>query len=238
MYLSLFLASKLAITIPFLSSKATNQSDASFHAAFPSRSSTAPLSAQPILPTNDHSGHSKDSSTNIPNGAAASTANLDVRQIAARNQAASPPVYLLALAFIPTGAAMYIAATRFSDFRHHGFDILSGFFIGTVNAFWAFRYYHLPISRGAGWSWGPRSRDRAFWAGVGTGGYVGNDDEGETGRKRHDDEVMAEASDIEAGSADGGRERRDLNRSGRDTVGGDYSRTPCADIDFYPTGRV
>ena len=76
---------------------------------------------------------------------------------------------------------MYIAASRYSDFRHHGFDILSGSFIGTIAAFAAFRYYHLPLSRGAGWSWGPRSRSRAFWTGVGTGGYVGGNEGKEGG---------------------------------------------------------
>ncbi|KFY25237.1 hypothetical protein V493_04748, partial [Pseudogymnoascus sp. VKM F-4281 (FW-2241)] len=154
-YLSLFLASKLALTLPFLSPKPETQSDLSYHSAFPSR----------LPPSSKFSKYSPDEGPT----------NLDNRQIAARNQAASPPLYLLGLAFIPTGAAMYIAATRYSDFRHHGFDILSGSFIGTVTAFAAFRYYHLPLSRGAGWSWGPRSRSRAFWAGVGVGGYVGPD---------------------------------------------------------------
>jgi len=61
-----------------------------------------------------------------------------------------------------------LASSRWFDFRHHGFDILFGFFIGTVTAVFSFRYYHLPIGRGAGWAWGPRSRDKAFWAGVGS----------------------------------------------------------------------
>ncbi|KAL5349405.1 hypothetical protein ACLOAV_005696 [Pseudogymnoascus australis] len=161
-YLSLFLASKLALTLPFLSPKPPTQSDSSYHSAFPSRLPAADKYSK----YSSHSSH-----TDHPT-------NLDHRQIAARNQAASPPLYLLALAFIPTGAAMYIAASRYSDFRHHGFDILSGSFIGTVAAFAAFRYYHLPLSRGAGWSWGPRSRTRAFWAGVGVGGYVGDKHEG------------------------------------------------------------
>jgi hypothetical protein len=46
--------------------------------------------------------------------------------------------------------------------------------IGTICAVFAFRYYHLPISQGAGWAWGPRSRDRSFWAGVGIGSYSNN----------------------------------------------------------------
>lgn len=40
----------------------------------------------------------------------------------------------------------------------------------------------MPISSGAGWSWGPRSRDRAFIIGVGRGGYVGDEGWG-SGRK-------------------------------------------------------
>ncbi|ELR02898.1 hypothetical protein GMDG_01120 [Pseudogymnoascus destructans 20631-21] len=161
-YLSLFLASKLALTLPFLYPKQPGQSDSSYYSAFPSR-----------LPSSS-SGSYASKYDRDDNGAQAS--KLGHRQIAARNQAASPPLYLLALAFTPTGAAMYITASRYSDFRHHGFDILSGFLIGTVAAFAAFRYYHLPLSRGAGWSWGPRSRARAFWTGVGTGGYVGGNE--------------------------------------------------------------
>ena len=111
--------------------------------------------------------------------------------IAARNQAAAPPVYLLVFAIIPFFASIYIASTRWSDFRHHGFDILFGYFIGTVAAIFAFRWYHLPISQGAGWSWGPRSRERAFWAGIGVGSYVGGSNKvGET------------ANDLEAAPAD------------------------------------
>lgn len=33
----------------------------------------------------------------------------------------------------------------------------------------------MPIRRGSGWSWGARSRGRAFWVGVGRDGYVGNE---------------------------------------------------------------
>ncbi|TVY13869.1 Diacylglycerol pyrophosphate phosphatase 1 [Lachnellula arida] len=146
-YLSLFLASKLGITIPYLSPSAYTQ-DRSQFSAFPSRAS--PRSSEQL---EEPSGHND-------------------AIIAARNQAAAPPVYLLAIAIIPWFASIYIASTRYSDFRHHGFDILFGYFIGTVTAIFAFRYYHLPISQGAGWSWGPRSRDRSFWAGIGVGNYA------------------------------------------------------------------
>jgi len=92
--------------------------------------------------------------------------------IAARNQSAAPPVYLLVFAIAPVGAAVYICSTRFAEFFHFGFDILFGFFIGLVTAIFAFRFYHLPISQGAGWAWGPRSHKRAFWTGIGVGTYA------------------------------------------------------------------
>lgn len=45
----------------------------------------------------------------------------------------------------------------------------------------------MPIRRGAGWSWGARTRDRSFWLGVGREGYVG--DEGWEGKKFDRDET-------------------------------------------------
>lgn len=163
-YLSLFLASKLGITIPYLSPSAYNP-DRSQFSAFPSRASqTGPESGEQLT---EPSGHNDSI-------------------IAARNQAAAPPVYLLAIAIVPWFASIYIASSRYSDFRHHGFDILFGYFIGTVTAIFAFRYYHLPISQGAGWSWGPRSRDRSFWAGIGVGNYAGRDHRHEDGVVMHD----------------------------------------------------
>lgn len=92
-----------------------------------------------------------------------------------RNRAAAPPTYLLVIAVIPIGAAIYISSTRFSDFRHHGFDILFGAILGFASGWLGFRWYHLPVRQGAGWSWGPRSRDRAFYIGVGVRGYAGDE---------------------------------------------------------------
>lgn len=88
------------------------------------------------------------------------------------NQAAAPPLYLLAMVLAPFALSVYISASRWFDFRHHGFDILFGYLIGLVAAVYCFYYYHLPISAGAGWAWGPRSNDRAFWVGVGRMGYT------------------------------------------------------------------
>lgn len=90
----------------------------------------------------------------------------------ARRAAAAPPLYLLIFATAPFFTAVFIAASRWYDFRHHGFDILFGFLMGTVCAFFSFRWYHLPVSQGAGWAWGPRCADKAWWAGVGSFSYA------------------------------------------------------------------
>lgn len=92
--------------------------------------------------------------------------------------------------FLPIGAATYIASTRYSDFRHHGFDILFGALLGFILAWASFRWFHAPIRTGAGWSWGPRSAERAWAAGVGVGGYTGQ----QHGSKRGDEEEGLGAS--------------------------------------------
>jgi membrane-associated phospholipid phosphatase len=152
-YLSLFLAAKLAITLPFQAPRPYN-GETSHLSAFSSRTTRLPRQSRTTSDDRDK-GQSSSDDPFQPSGHSQTI-------IAARNQAAAPPVYLLIFAIIPFFASIYISSTRYSDFRHHGFDILFGYFIGTVTAIFAFRYYHLPISRGAGWSWGPRSRDISF----------------------------------------------------------------------------
>lgn len=113
-----------------------------------------------------------------------------------RNSTAASPVYLLILAlYLPVGTAIFVCVSRWFDFHHHGIDILSGATLGALTAWFSFRYYHMPIRRGSGWSWGARSRDRAFWIGVGRDGYVG--DEGWCTQQ----DAMAQRRDIELGSA-------------------------------------
>ncbi|KAF4122608.1 PAP2 superfamily [Geosmithia morbida] len=156
-YLALFLASKFSVTLPFVVPTGAS-ADAAAHEAFPSRSS---------LPTGGAAAAGPDADF------IEASHNAQLRAL--RRQAASPPLYLFALVFIPICASLWIAASRWYDFRHHGFDIICGYLIGLVPAYFSFRYYHLPIHQGAGWAWGPRSSDRAFWAGVGHLGYVGED---------------------------------------------------------------
>ncbi|KAI9737640.1 MAG: hypothetical protein M1818_005644 [Claussenomyces sp. TS43310] len=196
-YLSLFLASKLAITVPFLSPRQYSRSTTIF-SAFPSRNQShgTPSGSQQYR---DGSAHPKNNSATSGLDPYAGPSGHDEVQVAARNQSAAPPIYLLAIAFVPIGVAIYIASTRFSDFKHHGFDILSGLFLGTVTAIFSFRFYHLPISQGAGWAWGPRSRKRAFWTGIGVGTYasVADDDEAHSGSDAVDRDI--EANGLEAG---------------------------------------
>jgi len=41
-------------------------------------------------------------------------------------QNAAPPVNSLISIFVPVGAAIYVYASRFVDYRHFGFDIFFG----------------------------------------------------------------------------------------------------------------
>ncbi|PIG85484.1 PAP2 domain protein [Aspergillus arachidicola] len=92
-----------------------------------------------------------------------------------RDLGAAPPVLLVILAFVPMAVAFFISASRWFDFRHHGFDIIFGSVMGMVFAWGAFRLYHLPIMRGGGWAWGARSRRHAFFKGVGLPSHIGGD---------------------------------------------------------------
>ncbi len=147
-YLSLFIAGKFGVALPF-AAPTTDGGPSSF-AAFPSR-------------MHSHTGGGARDGSGIAKGPTVA---------ALRLQAASAPLYLLVLCLTPLLVAVFIASSRWFNFRHHGFDIISGFLLGTTCAYLSFRYYHLPIRRGAGWAWGPRSNDRAFWAGVGNLGFA------------------------------------------------------------------
>ncbi|KAK3310290.1 PAP2 superfamily-domain-containing protein [Chaetomium strumarium] len=192
-YLSLFIASKFAITIPFLAP--AGFADASAFAAFPSRTRTPGIKVSGPdtyeLPTRNAGGPTPSTTLDATLGNQG-IARHNKTVTAVRRQAAAPPIYLLCLAVVPFFASVFIAGSRWWDFRHHGFDIMFGYLIGIITSVFAFRYYHLPISNGAGWAWGPRSHDKAFWAGVGSFSYAtdhfrgqyhrgGDEEEGFTG---------------------------------------------------------
>ena len=178
-YLTLFICAKFAISIPFL----------------------APVSYRQT------NGPELEDDT-FPAGERASDASAP-RSVSARNQAAAPPVYLLILAFLPLGAAFFIAGSRWVDYRHHGFDIIAGSLIGFFFAWFGFRWYHLPIRRGAGWAWSARSRDRALYVGVGVPSYVGDEgwESSKTARPLRRDLESGSAMEIVTGS-----EMSDLRR--------------------------
>ncbi|ETN45316.1 uncharacterized protein HMPREF1541_09147 [Cyphellophora europaea CBS 101466] len=85
-----------------------------------------------------------------------------------RNQGAAPPAYLILLAFVPIGVAFFISVSRWFDYRHHGFDIISGAILGVFTAWISFHLYQEPISTGDGWAWASRSRRHAFGLPVGS----------------------------------------------------------------------
>ncbi|EHA57931.1 hypothetical protein MCOR27_007125 [Pyricularia oryzae] len=192
LYLSLFIASKFAITIPFLAP--SNFSNASSFSAFPSRIQRSGAGSESYEMVDRSNGGSPSDDISRPNDpAAARRLASHSRAVAAvRLQAAAPPLYLLLIACLPTFGAIFISGSRWFDYRHHAFDIITGFLIGVITAVFAFRYYHLPISQGAGWAWGPRSQDKAYWAGVGSYSYATS--KNDWSRAGEEDEASVEAT--------------------------------------------
>lgn len=164
-YLSLYLASKFAVTLPFFVPNADAHAETSTHIAFPSR--TAAAAADDASHAYAYGDEPAAKPTHRGTRHSAKVQSL-------RRQAAAPPIVLLVVTLVPFCLSIFISASRWFDFRHHGFDILFGYLIGTICAVYSFHYYHMPIRAGAGWAWGPRSPDRAFWAGIGRLGYAGD----------------------------------------------------------------
>ena len=77
-------------------------------------------------------------------------------------EVASPPVFLLLLPYVSLGLSIFIAGTRYFDFRSHGFDVLAGAAIGTTTAWFGFRWYNPPLSSFRRDAWAPRKFNRAF----------------------------------------------------------------------------
>lgn len=165
-YLALFLCSKFAIRIPRLFFSQRSDVDASVAGRSISNGQQPRDGSTPTLT------YTRD----------------DPKDTSIREQGAAPPAYLFVLPIIPIAAATYIAGSRFSDFRHHGFDIIFGALMGIIFSFIGFRMYQLPIRQGIGWSWGPRSASNAWWLGMGKASYAS---------KRLDEE---EKKDLETGN--------------------------------------
>ncbi|PGH27394.1 hypothetical protein AJ80_00872 [Polytolypa hystricis UAMH7299] len=150
-YLTLWLCAKLSISFPYLHPRtfSTDRRQTAFVTG-----TTHPTIDDPY--TGPQSDPSSSSTSLLP----------------LRDQNAAPPAYLLLLAAFPICTATYIASSRWWDNRHFGFDILFGSALGIFFAYLGFRLYHLPLGAGAGWAWGARSRDKAFYAGVGLASYA------------------------------------------------------------------
>jgi hypothetical protein len=192
LYLTLFLASKFSVAIPFLPPRPYSTNPAHTSAIAPPN-----LKKRSFLPV-----HKQEPSLST---------YAEDNVVPIRYQSAAPPVYTLILILTPIGAAIYIASTRFTDFRHFGFDLIFGSLIGITTAWFSFRWYHLPITRGAGWAWGPRSYERAWGIGVGVGSYVGTEGWGQARRNGG----PSEGGHAEATSQDGIIE---MDRRDRETV--------------------
>ncbi|KIW23358.1 uncharacterized protein PV07_11565 [Cladophialophora immunda] len=83
----------------------------------------------------------------------------------AKQKQAAPSLWRIAVTLAPIFAALFICASRYADFHHAGFDIISGAVIGTVIGWASFRLYHLPARRGYGpFPW--RSREKLKGHGI------------------------------------------------------------------------
>ena len=117
LYLSLWLSSKFAIAIPYLHqySGSTIQPQ--------SRGSTD----TELLPL-----HLPPSSSSGPQTKPQQAIGLRPPTVPIYSLAAAPPNYGLVLILIPIGVAAYISSTRYVEFWHFGFDIISGTLIGKI----------------------------------------------------------------------------------------------------------
>lgn len=172
-YLALFLCSKFAVRIPYLPH------------GFP----TYP-SISPSVYSANANGHSEsgDSATSSKEFQTIAKSRDSLR--GHHNGAAAPPTYLVVLPLIPICVATYISATRFTDFRHRPWDIISGALLGILFSWLSFRMYQPPVRRGDGWAWPSRSASRAFGISIGSSGYV----ESDLRRKKSDDVESGQAN--------------------------------------------
>lgn len=175
-FLALYLATKFGVVFPFAHPPSSVAAAMQSASAF----SNQPLSSRAARNTYelDDINHSGSMRQRLQGAAAGKSAAgpagyesnewLDSSDLPTRMGGAAPPLYLLVVVLAAFFGSVFIAASRWFDFRHHGFDILFGYLIGAITGIFSFYLYQVPLSYGAGWAWGPRSADKAFWAGVGS----------------------------------------------------------------------
>lgn len=204
LYLALYLCSKFAVVLPYLPSERISNASAR-QAVYKKTESRSQDTARPILDRNPSKSVTRH-----------------------RDEAAAPPVYMLFFVLVPLGGALYICLSRWMDYAHHGFDIISGSLIGIVCSYVSFRWYHLPVSRASGWSWGPRSADRAFGVGVGRHGYV---DEAHLAEQQRPQD-----QDIEMGPVGASTEPIEVSRWAKESD--IHAGTPLVREAPHPSGRA
>jgi hypothetical protein len=170
-YLTLWICSKLSVGIPYLSRSPSDVDEP----ATPSRINQNDDKAIDGHTTQDDS-RTASSQSSVP--------------APYRYNGAAPPIYMVILAFVPLGAALYISSTRWVDNRHFGFDIICGSLIGIFFAWLGFRLYNPPLARGNGWAWAARSPHRSFFRGIG--------DEGWAIASRYPDSALSKKNDRDA----------------------------------------
>lgn len=130
LYFTLYLCAKFGVALPTFheSVRRMRASVVSPHTSRPLSTDTA---QQPIL--------SRDS---------LAQEGLHLPSLAPSSPSAAPPLYILLLCCAPISGALYICLSRYMDYAHHGFDIISGAVVGSTCAFVAFGMYHRAPARG------------------------------------------------------------------------------------------
>ena len=145
LYLSLWLASKLNLSIPYFHPKSMIEAK---------QQTEFELEQSPVLPSH-------------------ATRTASPMSVQPYDRAAAPPLFGVILFLVPICTAFYICSTRYVDFKHQGIDIFSGSVLGIATAWLGFRLYHGSLTRGEGWAWSPRSVDKSFAVSSGHEGWVG-----------------------------------------------------------------
>ncbi|THX19428.1 hypothetical protein D6D12_10709 [Aureobasidium pullulans] len=130
LYFTLYLCAKFGVALPTFHESVRRMS-ASVVSPHTSRPLSTDTAQQPIL--------SRDS---------LAQEGLHLPSLAPSSPSAAPPLYILLLCCAPISGALYICLSRYMDYAHYGFDIISGAVVGSTCAFVAFGMYHRAPARG------------------------------------------------------------------------------------------
>ncbi|GAM86168.1 hypothetical protein ANO11243_041790 [Dothideomycetidae sp. 11243] len=142
LYLSLWLAAKLNVTLPYVQPYTAYDLE------------TAAAEDDTALPT--HNGQVETETHVTPS--LLSHHSLELY----RQTGAAVPIYGYIIVLLPILLAIYIVSTRYQEFKHAGVDITVGCLVGSAFAILGFRSYHSSLTRGTSWTWAPRSAEQAF----------------------------------------------------------------------------